>query len=194
MRNRALLITVRLLDERYHGVGDWPPSPFRLFQALVAGAYGGRWRAEPSPRKDAAFAWLERLDPPHIASPAKLETRATTYYVPNNDLDAVGGDPRRVSEIRAGKTVRPILFAPGIPLLYAWPFDDGEAHAQCLCGLAERLHTLGRGIDPAFTIAEIADWSAAELRLGAHGGAIARPSLSTSGANGVPLPDAGLAA
>ena len=38
-----LLLTVRFLDDRYHGLLDrggpveWPPSPFRLFQALVAG-------------------------------------------------------------------------------------------------------------------------------------------------------------
>src|SRR5579885_2162377 len=34
----ALVIYVRLHDGRYHGGGDWPPSPARLFQALVAGA------------------------------------------------------------------------------------------------------------------------------------------------------------
>jgi len=104
MAARALLLTVRLLDARYHGVGDWPPAPFRLFQALVAGAYGGRWRAEPEDmqqQKYAAFAWLERLDPPHIAHPTKLDGRGTIYFVPNNDLDAVGGDPQRVAEIRA---------------------------------------------------------------------------------------------
>ena len=38
-----LLLTVRFLDDRYHGLlnrggpPEWPPSPFRLFQALVAG-------------------------------------------------------------------------------------------------------------------------------------------------------------
>ena len=38
-----LVLTVRFLDDRYHGLLDrggppeWPPSPFRLFQALVAG-------------------------------------------------------------------------------------------------------------------------------------------------------------
>ena len=61
MPSRALLIEVRLLGERYHGAGDWPPSPFRLFQALVAGAYGGRWRGGTGRRKDAAFRWLEGL-------------------------------------------------------------------------------------------------------------------------------------
>jgi CRISPR-associated protein Csb2 len=178
MPAHALLIEVRLLDGRYHGVGDWPPSPFRLFQALVAGAYGGRWRREPDDVKDSVFHWLERLGPPHVAAPAKLSGRTVTYFVPNNDLDAVGGDPRRVSEIRAGKTVRPILFDADTPCLYVWPFDEGEDLARRLCRLAERLHTLGWGIDAAFARAAISDWAEAEARLVSHGGAISRPGSS----------------
>jgi CRISPR-associated protein Csb2 len=173
---RALLFEVRLLDGRYHGVGDWPPAPFRLFQALVAGAYGGRWRSELDADKDAAFRWLERLQPPHIAAPIKHEGRATTYFVPNNDLDSVGGDPARVSEIRIGKVVRPTLVDGEASFLYAWPFDEGENHAEQLCAIAERLHTLGRGIDPAFARAETCDWVAAEVRLAAHQGRVARPT------------------
>jgi CRISPR-associated protein Csb2 len=194
MRARALMITVRLLEGRYHGVGDWPPSPFRLFQALVAGAYGGRWRAESESvqhQKDAAFVWLERLDPPHIAAPAKLDVRATTYFVPNNDLDAVGGDPQRIAEIRAGKIVRPILFSAETPFLYAWPFDGDEAHARLLCELTPRLHTLGRGVDPAFAVAEIVDWATAAVRFHAHDGAIARPSEAAARDHLVPCPTAG---
>jgi CRISPR-associated protein Csb2 len=193
MLSRTLLITVRLLKGRYHGVGDWPPTPFRLFQALVAGAYGGRWRAEPESmqqQKDAAFAWLERLDPPHMAAPAKLEARATTYFVPNNDLDAVGGDPARIAEIRVGKTERPLMFAADVPFLYAWPFDGGHAQAQQICGLAERLHTLGRGVDPAFAVAEIVHWDEAETRLRRHGGAVARPTRA-DGRDPVPCPMTG---
>jgi CRISPR-associated protein Csb1 len=34
----VLLIAVHFHDGRYHGAGDWPPAPARLFQALVAGA------------------------------------------------------------------------------------------------------------------------------------------------------------
>jgi CRISPR-associated protein Csb2 len=191
MPERALLLTVRLLDGRYHGVGDWPPAPFRLFQALVAGAYGGRWSAEPESaqqRKDAAFAWLERLNPPHIAAPAKLDGRVTTYFVPNNDLDAVGGDPQRVAEIRAGKAVRPILVATDTPFLYAWPFDGDDTRARLLCELTARLHTLGRGVDPAFAVAEILDWTTAESRLRAHGGAIVRPVEVAAGDKLVPCP------
>jgi CRISPR-associated protein Csb2 len=190
MPSRALLITVWLLDGRYHGVGDWPPAPFRLFQALVAGAYSGRWRAEPEDAqraKDAAFTWLEALDPPHIAAPAKLKAPATTYFVPNNDLDAVGGDLARIAEIRAGKIERPLLFASDVPFLYAWPFDDGQAEAQRICGLAERLHTLGSGVDPAFAVAEIVGWDEADTRLLRHGGTVARPTRA-DGRDPVPCP------
>jgi CRISPR-associated protein Csb2 len=179
--SQALLIEVRMLDGRYHGVGDWPPAPFRLFQALVAGAYGGRWAAEPADPKDAAFRWLERLPPPSIAAPAKRPARTVTHYVPNNDLDAVGGDPRRVAEIRAPKLVKPLLLTGEAPVLYAWPFDAGEEHARVLCGLADRLHILGRGIDPAFASARIAPWEEAMDLLMDHGGAVARPTEHSLG-------------
>ena len=46
----VFLLTVRFLDPApaFHGRGDggdpeWPPSPLRLFQALVCAA-AGRWR------------------------------------------------------------------------------------------------------------------------------------------------------
>ncbi len=61
----SLLLSVRFHDGRYHGTGDWPPSPARLFQALVAAA------AKPS-LDDAsrdALAWLERQAPPTLAAP-----------------------------------------------------------------------------------------------------------------------------
>ncbi len=185
MPARALLIDVRLVDGRYHGIRDkdrgtrdWPPAPFRLFQALVAGAYGGRFGTEPDEEKDAALLWLERLGPPLIAAPAKRNLRATNYFVPNNDLDAVGGDPRRVSEIRVGKVVRPVLFDADVPILYAWHFEDGDAEARHICTLAERLHTLGHGMDAAYAHAGICGWHEAEARLEESGCAIARPAGS----------------
>ncbi|MER3462825.1 MAG: type I-U CRISPR-associated protein Cas5/Cas6, partial [Armatimonadota bacterium] len=43
---RHLCISVTPLDDLFHGKGDddepeWPPSPMRLFQALVAGSRTG---------------------------------------------------------------------------------------------------------------------------------------------------------
>ena len=75
MDAHALLIELRWPGGRFHGVRDsggrdsfvpeWPPSPFRLFQALVDGAFTGRWAAEDPADKVAAFTWLEGLPPPY---------------------------------------------------------------------------------------------------------------------------------
>src|SRR5215813_10601266 len=118
--SRALILSVRFHDGRYHGEPEWPPSPARLFQALVAAASRGR-----SLRDDGrkALAWLEALPPPVIAAPAMRLGGRLINYVPNNDLDSVGRDPGRVSEIRTAKIVRPRLFDPRKTLLYAWRFE-----------------------------------------------------------------------
>jgi len=94
---RALLASVRFHDGRYHGVGDWPPSPARLFQGLVAAA------ALPglNDTKRNALKWLETLSAPAIAAPAAYSGQNVNLFVPNNDLDAKGGDIRRIAEIRS---------------------------------------------------------------------------------------------
>jgi CRISPR-associated protein Csb2 len=174
--SRALIIEVRFVEGRYHGRDDWPPSPFRLFQALVAGAYGGRWVTEPEDRKDAAFRWLERLEAPHIAASRRERGASTNHFVPNNDLDAVSGDPLRVEEIRVRKRLTPSLFERETPIIYAWPYQEGEAEASMIVTFAERLHTLGFGIDAAHARAEAISWDEAEARLVAHRGPILRPT------------------
>ncbi|ALK09857.1 type I-U CRISPR-associated protein Csb2 [Blastochloris viridis] len=182
MAAHALLIEVRLLDGRYHGLGDWPPSPFRLFSALIAGAYGGRWVTEPRQDKDAAFRWLEGLRQPDIVVPRARRTRATTIYVPNNDLDSVGGDPARIGEIRGStKQFIPWLFDPDAPLVYAWRFEGGADHAHRLAALAERLFALGRGIDAAFARAAVVAAGEAEAQLLDHGGPLFVPGGTGEG-------------
>ena len=176
MPAKSLLIEVHLLDRRFHGRGDWPPAPFRLFQALIAGAYGGRYVCEARAAKDAAFKWLETLAPPLIAAPRAEPLKKGTLYVPNNDLDSVGGDPARIANIRTAKPFAPRFIVGHAPLLYVWGFDEGETHARCIAEMAHRLHTFGWGIDAAFARAEILDAQQAEDRLRTHGGAISRPS------------------
>jgi len=184
----TLLISVRFHDGRYHGRGDWPPSPARLFQALIAGAAQGEVVA---PEDLAALAWLETLAPPVIAAPSARAGQGFRSFVPNNDLDAVGGDPRRVGEIRAAKVIRPLLLDAGRPLVYAWTFEDvGEAlaHAQRICAVAERLYQLGRGVDMAWAWGEVLAASEVEERLHEDGGAVHRPSEAGNGVTlAVPL-------
>ena len=175
----ALLITLRFHDGRYHGAEDWPPSPARLFQALVAGVARG---AALEPDDVEALKWLESLDPPVIAAPTMRDGQRYQNFVPNNDLDAVGGDPGRIGEIRVDKLIRPRLFDAAIPLLYCWRFEndpDGQAHA--LVEIAERLYQLGRGVDMAWAQAEILDIEEAERRLDEHGGTLHRPTERNSG-------------
>ena len=103
----VLLISVRFHEGRYHGTGDWPPSPARLFQALIAGA--GLQGSLQTEQVDA-LEWLETMPPPIIAVPTIRKGQPVGNFVPNNDLDAVGGDPRRIGSIRAKKEIRPLLF------------------------------------------------------------------------------------
>jgi CRISPR-associated protein Csb2 len=157
-QERALIVRVHLLGDRWHGNADWPPSPFRLFQALVAGAYGGRWRGEGDEQAcDAAFSWLESLAPPIIGKPLKRVARSVQYYVPNNDLDAVGGDPRRTASIRTPKLLRSVMFDAPPSFVFAWRFAGDDGPANSLVELCDRLHTFGRGIDAAYATARIAN-------------------------------------
>ena len=105
----CLLIAVRFHEGRYHGDADrvdaaqsWPPSPARLFQALVAGAARG---AELPADDHAALVWLEGLDAPRIAAPPAWSGRGARHFVPNNDLDSVGGRPGQREQDPRGKTM-----------------------------------------------------------------------------------------
>ena len=176
---QSLLIAVRFHEGRYHGQADrfgdedgWPPSPGRLFMALVAAAArGATLRAEDR----RALEWLEGLDPPRIAAPAARHGRAVLRFVPNNDLDSVGGDPARIGEIRVGKRWRPCFFDPEIPVLFVWCFESGASEAARVCAIATRLYQLGRGIDMAWACGQVLDAHEAEAALASHPGALRTP-------------------
>ncbi len=156
MADSALLMTVRLPERRYHGVPEWPPSPFRLYQALVAGGLMG----EPEARVEEiepVMAWLENLSPPVIAVPPSRQGRGVHLYMPNNDLDTVGGDPRFAAKIRgAEKRIIPRMLEADIPLTYLWTIHETDTeNAQRVATLSSRLYQLGRGVDMAYASAEI---------------------------------------
>ena len=173
---RVLLISIRLYQGRYHGWGDSPPSPARLFQALVAGAgIGGPLREN----EKSALYWLERLGPPVIASPRLTRGQYFRNFVPNNDLDAKGGDHRRTAAIRTDKKIIPLLFDAHIPFLYSWTFEAAEnnrRHASTICAIAKRLYQFGRGADMAWACGEdLNDEIDLERRLENYPGLVYRP-------------------
>lgn len=178
----ALVLHVRLHDGRYHGEGDWPPSPARLFQALVAGA-GLSGPIEKA--QEEALRWLEELDPPLVAAPnAWRPRRGVLLYMPNNDSDAIGGDPVKMAKIRtATKVFRPWFFDAAVPFVYAWRLfgkPGEEDQAKRICSLAERLYQFGRGIDMAWAWGEILDDRDLNDLLTAYPGRVFRPSTGQS--------------
>lgn len=187
----ALVIAAWFCEGRYHGEQDgfadgdgWPPSPGRLFQALVAGAARG---AMVHPEDQEALRWLEGLQAPRVAAPAGRQGRAAEFFVPNNDLDWAGLDRARMRKIRIGKQWRPVHFDPSEPVLYVWKLDESESpEARRVCEIADRLYQLGRGIDMAWARGEVVDEGDAGLLLAAHSGTVRTPG--GSGDVAVPRP------
>ena len=178
---RALLIHVRFHDGRYHGEPDWPPSPARLFQTLLAGCArcGG-----VSDIARSALLWLETLEPAVIAVPTARLGQRLTSYVPNNDLDAKDGDPARIGEIRVAKAIKPQLFDAGIPLHFVWPLDSSEqseGNARHMLCIANTLYQLGRGVDMAWAWGEVLDMADAARLLADYPGTVYRPCDSGHG-------------
>lgn len=189
--HRSLVLSVRLHDGRYHGVPEWPPAPARLFQALVAGAgLAGPLGADDG----AALRWLEGLPAPLIAAPRVTRGAAVTVYVPNNDLDAVGGDPARTGKIRDAKRWRPWLLHADIPLHYVWTlgeYDGLRARLAAVASLADRLYQLGRGVDFAWAWVEVLDDDGLQALLVGYAGEIHRPSSAGDGGQVLPCPHPG---
>ncbi len=188
----ALVLHVRLHDGRYHGEGDWPPSPARLFQALVA---GGGLAGPLGNGEREALRWLEKQGAPIIAAPRPWQPRrGVLFYMPNNDSDRIEGDPLRMAKIRtATKVFRPYFFDAEVPFVYAWPLAaaaSDEDHATAVCSLAERLYQLGRGLDMAWGWGEVIDDHRLDELLTSHPGRVFRPSAGKS-ATMLPAPCSG---
>lgn len=181
-----LLLTVHLHGDgqgtaRFHGVAqgapEWPPSPARVFQALVAGAARGNALPEDI---ELALEWLERLPPPLVAAPLRHLGQSVSLFVPNNDADSLS-DPRDVSGIRTKKVLQPSLFAEGQPFLYAWPLPSESGHAGSIVKASAELYQLGRGIDMAWAVAEVLDDDGLQARLEMYRGSVHLPELGTRG-------------
>ncbi|MEX2270439.1 MAG: type I-U CRISPR-associated protein Csb2 [Vicinamibacterales bacterium] len=141
-----LLLSVRLLDGRFHGLaanGDrpnWPPSCFRLFQAIIAG--NARGESIP-PHVVEALKWLETLPPPVIVAPASKPGRVTLTYVLNNTE----------GRSRTQKFLRPTLLNGDRLIEFAWQYDPAERiaqnHADVLVDAVRHVRAFGWGIDLA---------------------------------------------
>ena len=175
-----LCIQVRFLRGSCHGRGDggvpeWPPSPLRLFQALVAAA-SFRWgwgKQIDSAADDSAvdfLRWLENLSAPEILAPPVRETAPFRLYVPNNTADlAVPGrtgwkkgiqsnlkDVEKYQKMRTEKDVQGHQIEnedEDAPVSFVWSVEkldgDPSSYIGRLKDAAASLTHLGWGIDMA---------------------------------------------
>lgn len=155
--SESLCISVTFLDPRYHGRGDggapeWPPSPMRLFQAMVA---GNGQMLDPGSDIYLALRWLETQPPPTVVAPPGKVGTACPLYVPNNAMDLVakswgrGKHEASIAEHRTLKTVRPTHLRGGDTVHYLWPiaFTADAPPEAPLARAVENMVALGWGID-----------------------------------------------
>ena len=167
--NLNFVLSIRFLTPLFHGRKDggepeWPPSPMRLFQALVAASTRtGALSAQSS----AAFEWLEHqstISPPIIIAPARVTPTPPGYClsVPNNAMDIVAAAWSRGNDSNSGdanpathrtmKTVRPTHILENDSVHYLWKpqtplSDEDRGHADVLIQAARNISSFGWGID-----------------------------------------------
>lgn len=154
-------------EPSFHGRRDkeepeWPPSPLRMLEGLVAAA-AGQWPGQRlADGAVAAIHWLERQPPPVVVAPRFHVGTAVRIAVPNNDMDvparfwAAGRDPvkpKRPVDLRTMKTVQPVWLRdksdPVRALHYLYPLTDQshEPHLETLTAAARAVTHLGWGVD-----------------------------------------------
>jgi CRISPR-associated protein Csb2 len=149
-----LVMSFRFLSPWFHGRGDggapeWPPSPLRAFQAVVAASA----RAGTLESARGALTWLERLPAPLIIAPeAVASVVGYRLSVPHNAMDLVArqwcrGDEGSVAEHRTMKNLRPHRLPEDAVVHYVWPLEGDAAAAPALIAAARGVVALGWGVD-----------------------------------------------
>lgn len=145
-----LCITVRWVGDRFHGFIDgteileWPPSPYRLFQALLAGAH----RYGMDTAKSDALAWIERqrIAPDVLASPQPSTGPIFDHFVPDND-DFLKHRRRGIRKFC------PTLLEASPLVHYVWRIDPSDPPTlAALDDLTSTLGSLGWAIDQAYAV------------------------------------------
>lgn len=159
-----LCLTIRFPTGTFHGRRDhgepeWPPSPLRVFQALVRSA--ADTRVLDGTHVQDALEWLSTLPPPEIAAPPVRYGTPRRVAVPNNDSDtlarawAAGREATKdASQLKTLKTFRPVHVPVEGAVHYLWEVDDtarpdATRHLSVLSDMASRIVALGWGVDLA---------------------------------------------
>lgn len=178
--SKFLCFSLRFLDPQpgFHGKRDggepeWPPSPLRLYQALVDAA-ANRWR-NASFLEDVkpALEWLQQLDPPVILAPDHQVGISFRTAVPDNDLDVWGGPiskgnqpKKQPNDLKSMKPIRRTWLlgekANHNAVHYVFPLAGGVCpYVDVLVAAARAITHLGWGVDMVAGNAEVISGEAA---------------------------------
>ncbi len=121
-------------------IPSWPPSPARLFNALVASA------DHDDPSEMDALAWLESLPSPRIlASADVVRSGGRVAYVPTNQLETKLSS---YSSFVARKGLGPRVWRSVSPqdprVTYEWHDAQPGERASAIASVLQRLGYLGR--------------------------------------------------
>jgi len=155
-QSSTLCISVTFLTGRYHGE-EWPPSPARLYQALLAAVMTCGYQ-EFAPVTEPPLRWLEEQAAPSIRCCRAEQLSAYRIAVPNNDMDVVAwewqqGRHKDVAALKTMKHIRPWqLPETGPHVQYVWKIDASVSlpPTDALRNAVHLLHTLGWGVDMAY--------------------------------------------
>lgn len=170
-------INVEFLHGSFHGRGAdgepaWPPSPLRLFQALISAAAGHDNERRRVESAAPALKWLETQPAPRILAPRSRLAQPFRLYVPNNTGDLVAGAWSRgsdssIAKYRTEKDVHSRQLCDSNIVHYLWKIpEDASArqHATSLFPIVRSISHLGWGIDMVAADAGLlSDDAAAEL-------------------------------
>jgi CRISPR-associated protein Csb2 len=183
-----LCISVHFLQPAFHGRADggepeWPPSPLRIVQALVA-AEALRFGGGPLPDESReALCWLEQQGPPlMLASAGRTAAAAYRLYLPDNVADRVArswvlGNDADIASYRTEKDVRTVNLPDDNSLRYIWQIKNGPGpDLRVLSRAARSVTHLGWGIDMVIANAVTLDDAEFERLPGERWEPLARPS------------------
>ena len=145
-----LQVTVEFLNNQFAGLKsnktpEWPPSPARLLQAVLAGAYDSYdLQAIELARKTVSY--LEAQKPPEIYAAPITHGSAFNHFVHNNVVKEFDDE-----EENRTKACNPSRLS-GQTVAYVWNVADTPSLSAF-----DFLHHLGRGEDFVFARAEMVD-------------------------------------
>ncbi|MCA9204909.1 MAG: type I-U CRISPR-associated protein Cas5/Cas6 [Planctomycetales bacterium] len=163
--SNCLRFTIRFLQPLVHGRSngdepEWPPSPLRFFQALVAAAAARSNERTRIESAAPALRWLQELPSPEIVACRGVASKVPTqFYVPDNTADLIVPSWKRGETTKSAKRTEKVVLPThldGEAVHYVFRFLDADQdNLDTLKTAARSITHLGWGIDMVAADADV---------------------------------------